>query len=154
MLQLPNDIVVGNHVLRHEIIALHGAHLPDGAQNYPQCINLQIHGPGTANLKGVPATELYTPDSVHYNIWMNPLPAYAILGPPLYTGGSGGGSGNSSGIPVTSSGTVTETPTPSGFVTSVVAASSSPFQSPTATAILTASASKVEPVEYDDICEL
>jgi len=151
-LQLPKDIAAGNYVLRHEIIALHGAHLPDGAQNYPQCINLQIQGSGTANPKGVPATELYTPDSVHYDIWIKPLPTYMIPGPPLYTGGAGGGSGNSSGTPVISSSTAVAPSIPSGFVTSVSTASSSALPSATAPAIVAAIASKAEPV--NDTCEL
>lgn len=144
-LQLPKDIAAGNYVLRHEIIALHGGPSPGRRADYPQCINLQIQGSGTANPKGVLAMELYTPDSVHYNIWMNPLPAYMIPGPPFYTGGAGGGSGNSSDISVTSSGTTTETLTPSGFVTSVSTASSSAL--PSATVIVAAAASKTGPVE-------
>jgi hypothetical protein len=152
-LKLPKDIVAGSYILRHEIIALHGAHLPDGAQNNPQCVNLQIEGSGTANPKDVPATELYTPDSVHYDIWINPLPAYTIPGPSLYTGGAGGGSGNSSGSSITSSSTATEIPTSSGFVTSFTAASSSALPSATSTAIVAANASKAEQVDSNDTCE-
>ena len=35
---IPSDIAAGDYVLRHEIIALHGAGDLDGAQNYPQSL--------------------------------------------------------------------------------------------------------------------
>lgn len=44
-MKVPSDLE-GNFVLRHEIIALHSAESIDGAQNYPQCINLKISGSG------------------------------------------------------------------------------------------------------------
>ncbi|EAQ85056.1 hypothetical protein CHGG_09070 [Chaetomium globosum CBS 148.51] len=41
MVKIPEGIAPGNYVLRHEIIALHSGGQPNGAQNYPQCFNLQ-----------------------------------------------------------------------------------------------------------------
>ncbi|KAK5528769.1 hypothetical protein LTR23_010950, partial [Exophiala sp. CCFEE 6169] len=49
---IPSDITPGKYVLRHETIALHAAHEVGGAQNYPQCINLEITGSGTTSLSG------------------------------------------------------------------------------------------------------
>lgn len=40
--KLPEQLVAGNYVLRHEIIALHVAEAADGAQAYPQCVNLRV----------------------------------------------------------------------------------------------------------------
>ncbi|KAK3292670.1 glycosyl hydrolase family 61-domain-containing protein [Chaetomium fimeti] len=52
MVQIPAGIAPGNYVLRHEIIALHSGGQANGAQNYPQCFNLQsssaITGSATA----------------------------------------------------------------------------------------------------------
>ncbi|KAL3433430.1 glycosyl hydrolase family 61-domain-containing protein [Aspergillus tetrazonus] len=86
---IPSDIASGNYVLRHEIIALHSAGNKDGAQNYPQCINLKITGSGTATPTGTLGTELYkdTDAGIDVNIW-NALSSYIIPGPALYTSGS------------------------------------------------------------------
>ncbi|KAL4752283.1 glycosyl hydrolase family 61-domain-containing protein [Aspergillus terricola var. indicus] len=98
---IPSDIASGNYVLRHEIIALHSAENKDGAQNYPQCINLKITGSGTATPAGTLGTELYkdTDAGIYVNIW-NALSSYVIPGPALYTAGSS--SGNSATSSATS----------------------------------------------------
>lgn len=87
-LQLPPDIAPGNYVMRHELITLFDAFLTNGARNYPQCINLQIEGSGSAKPQGVLATELYKADDpgLLYNIWAPTLAPYKLPGPPLYTG--------------------------------------------------------------------
>lgn len=41
---IPQVLEAGHYVLRHEIIALHVAEKVDGAQAYPQCINLKVTG--------------------------------------------------------------------------------------------------------------
>ncbi|KAL5336221.1 glycosyl hydrolase family 61-domain-containing protein [Aspergillus crustosus] len=56
LVQIPESIAPGNYVLRHELIALHGAHTENGAQNYVQCINLQISSGGSAQPEGVLAS--------------------------------------------------------------------------------------------------
>lgn len=86
---VPESIAPGNYVLRHEIIALHSANNPDGAQNYPQCINLKVTGSGTDKLaSGTPGTALYTPKDagILVNIYVK-LSSYIIPGPGLYEGG-------------------------------------------------------------------
>jgi hypothetical protein len=86
---IPTDIEAGDYVLRHEIIALHGAEDLDGAQNYPQCINLKVTGSGTATPSGTLGTALYkdTDPGIYVDIW-NTLSTYVIPGPTLYTAGS------------------------------------------------------------------
>ncbi|OJJ67216.1 hypothetical protein ASPBRDRAFT_136432 [Aspergillus brasiliensis CBS 101740] len=86
---IPSDIEAGNYVLRHEIIALHGAEDLDGAQNYPQCINLNVTGSGTATPSGTLGTALYkdTDPGIYVDIWQS-ISSYTIPGPALYTAGS------------------------------------------------------------------
>ncbi|KUJ17046.1 uncharacterized protein LY89DRAFT_697291 [Mollisia scopiformis] len=84
---IPTDIASGNYVLRHEIIALHSAEEADGAQNYPQCVNLEITGTGTATPSGTLGTALYseTEAGILVNIYAS-LSTYDIPGPTLYSG--------------------------------------------------------------------
>ncbi|KAL9040460.1 MAG: hypothetical protein Q9180_001891, partial [Flavoplaca navasiana] len=87
---IPKNVAPGNYVLRHEIIALHSAHNKDGAQNYPQCVNLKVTGAGTDKLaSGTPGMELYTPEDagIFVNIY-NKMTGYTIPGPKLYSGAS------------------------------------------------------------------
>ncbi|PNH46525.1 hypothetical protein VD0004_g1617 [Verticillium dahliae] len=81
---IPTDIAAGSYVLRHEIIALHSGGQPNGAQFYPQCINLEISGGGSASPSGVAGTSLYTETDpgVLFNIYT--ATEYPIPGPPLY----------------------------------------------------------------------
>ncbi|KAL9056196.1 MAG: hypothetical protein Q9162_003075 [Coniocarpon cinnabarinum] len=86
---VPASIAPGNYVMRHEIIALHSAENANGAQNYPQCVNLQITGTGTAKPAGVAGEALYK--STDPGILFNPytqVNSYPIPGPALYTGGA------------------------------------------------------------------
>lgn len=39
---VPETLAAGKYVFRHEIIALHGAGSANGAQNYPQCLNIEV----------------------------------------------------------------------------------------------------------------
>jgi len=89
---IPSDIKPGKYVLRHEIIALHSAGQPNGAQNYPQCINLDISGSGSAAPAGVAATALYksTDPGISINIYQS-LKDYVVPGPAPYKGGGSGG---------------------------------------------------------------
>ncbi|KAL2010277.1 hypothetical protein VTN00DRAFT_6084 [Thermoascus crustaceus] len=85
---IPTTTAPGNYVLRHEIIALHSAGNKDGAQNYPQCINLKVTGNGSGNPPaGALGTALYkdTDPGILINIYQK-LSSYVIPGPALYTG--------------------------------------------------------------------
>lgn len=82
---IPRDIAPGNYVLRHEIIALHSAGELDGAQNYPQCINIEVSSQGDDEPAGVLGTELYRSDDpgISINIYKT-LSSYNIPGPSVY----------------------------------------------------------------------
>jgi hypothetical protein len=85
---IPSYVAPGNYVLRHEIIALHSAYDPNGAQNYPQCINLEITGKGTDDLpSGTPGESLYTADEPGILVKIYQDIDYIIPGPPLYKPG-------------------------------------------------------------------
>lgn len=88
VVKIPSNIAPGHYVLRHEILALHGAGSPDGAQSYPQCINLEITGSGTAKPAGVPGTSLYTANDpgVLVNIYDASL-NYIVPGGNIISGG-------------------------------------------------------------------
>ncbi|KAL2106570.1 hypothetical protein VUR80DRAFT_6533 [Thermomyces stellatus] len=87
---VPETLAPGNYVFRHEIIALHGAGSENGAQNYPQCFNIEITGTGTDNPEGVLGTELYTADEpgILYDPYTGDDSGYVIPGPALYGSGS------------------------------------------------------------------
>ncbi|CRG89742.1 Endoglucanase-4 [Talaromyces islandicus] len=96
---IPTSIAPGNYVLRHEIIALHSAGNEDGAQNYPQCINLEITGSGTDKPSGTPGEKLYSPTDpgILVNIYAS-LSTYDIPGPALYDATSAGVAATSTGV--------------------------------------------------------
>ena len=87
VVKIPTSIAPGNYVLRHEIIALHSAGDTNGAQNYPQCINLEITSDGTDVPDGEPATSFYKEDDpgIKINIYTS-LSTYTIPGPTLWSG--------------------------------------------------------------------
>lgn len=112
---IPDDIEAGNYVLRHEIIALHSAESVDGAQNYPQCINLNVTGSGTASPSGTLGEALYTETDpgILVDIW-DPLSNYTIPGPALYTAG-----GASASTATSSADSTTDTTTTAAAVASM-----------------------------------
>ncbi|KAL2257150.1 hypothetical protein VTK26DRAFT_596 [Humicola hyalothermophila] len=87
LVQIPSDLAPGNYVLRHEIIALHGASSPNGAQAYPQCINLRVTGSGSNVPSGVPGTSLYSANDpgILFNPYTSPI-NYPVPGPDLIPG--------------------------------------------------------------------
>ncbi|KAM0323906.1 hypothetical protein ACHAQA_008487 [Verticillium albo-atrum] len=86
---VPASLAAGNYVFRHEIIAMHGAGAVNGAQNYPQCINIAVTGSGTDSPAGVVATSLYTAEDpgIHFEPY-GAITNYEIPGPALWTGGA------------------------------------------------------------------
>lgn len=84
---IPSSIAPGKYVLRHEIIALHSAGDANGAQNYPQCINLEITSDGTDTPAGQVATSFYKAEDpgIKINIYTT-LASYTIPGPALWSG--------------------------------------------------------------------
>ena len=85
--KIPSSLKAGNYVLRHEIIALHGAGSLNGAQNYPQCVNLKVSGSGTTSLTGgVAGSALYknTDPGILFNLYVS-FTSYTVPGPALTT---------------------------------------------------------------------
>lgn len=76
-------------MLRHEIIALHSASQENGAQSYPQCLNLVVSGDGSDSPSGTVGTSLYKADDegIVFDIYSNPT-SYPFPGPELYSGSS------------------------------------------------------------------
>ncbi|KAK5630911.1 hypothetical protein RRF57_006626 [Xylaria bambusicola] len=87
LVQIPANLKAGQYVLRHETIALHSAGQQNGAQNYPQCVNIEVTGDGTEVPAGVKGTELYSPTDagITVNIYTSGLD-YKIPGPALIDG--------------------------------------------------------------------
>lgn len=86
--KIPSKLKAGNYVLRHEIIALHSAGNDDGAQNYPQCINVKVGGSGTVSPpSGTAGTSLYkrTDAGILFNLYTS-FSSYPIPGPAVWTG--------------------------------------------------------------------
>lgn len=140
---IPSDIEAGNYVLRHEIIALHSAENTDGAQNYPQCINLKVSGSGTANPSGTLGTALYkaSDPGIFVDIW-NTLTTYDIPGPTLYT--AGGAAATATAAASSSSSTSTE----AAVVENTAAAAAAATTAAAAAAVTSvASSSPSEPTE-------
>ncbi|KAL2890316.1 Polysaccharide monooxygenase Cel61a [Ceratocystis lukuohia] len=82
--QIPTSLAPGIYVLRHEIIALHGAGTP---QNYPQCITLQVTGTGSDKPSGVTGDKLYTSSDPIWDFSLyTGATNYAIPGPTLLPG--------------------------------------------------------------------
>ncbi|KAJ5281991.1 hypothetical protein N7478_007363 [Penicillium angulare] len=123
LVEIPPTLKPGYYVLRNEIIALHSAEEVDGAQNYPQCINLQVTGSGTAEPSGVLGTDLYrsTDAGIYVNIYSS-LSTYDIPGPTLFSGAvsitQSSSSITASGTPVTASGSASAAQTTTSGVTS------------------------------------
>lgn len=99
---IPPTTAPGNYVLRHEIIALHSAQNVNGAQNYPQCVNLKVTGAGTDSLaSGTLGEALYkaTDAGIAFNIYTK-LPSYPIPGPTLYKDAVATPKGNTTSVTV------------------------------------------------------
>ena len=89
--RVPEGLVKGEYVLRHEIIALHVAEEVDGAQAYPQCVNVRVVKGGEKKIEGgILGTELYGVRDrgilvdVHGHI-----EGYEISGPRVWSGAVG-----------------------------------------------------------------
>jgi hypothetical protein len=88
---IPSDIKPGTYVIRHEIIALHGAMNDNyntqisGAQFYPQCAKVQVTGEGAATPPGekFPGTYKWDDKGILINIFFMPN-EYVSPGGPVY----------------------------------------------------------------------
>ncbi|KAI5785171.1 glycosyl hydrolase family 61-domain-containing protein, partial [Pyronema domesticum] len=107
---VPKDLKAGLYVLRHELLALHEANKPNGAQFYPVCINLEVSGFGSAVPKDTckfPGGYKADDAGILFNMYTTPAPThYPIPGPPPYKSkpmgfldGFGGGFGSFPSFP-------------------------------------------------------
>ncbi|KAA8649055.1 hypothetical protein EYZ11_003688 [Aspergillus tanneri] len=85
---IPSSVSSGNYVVRHEIIGLHSAGQENGAQNYPQCINIKVTGGSDAKPEGTPGEFLYknTDKGIKFNIYSDLSGGYPIPGPAKFNG--------------------------------------------------------------------
>jgi cellulase len=146
---VPEDIAPGQYVLRHEIIALHSAQDTNGAQNYPQCINIKVTGSGTAEPAGVVATELYTASDPGISLSIyNSLTDYEIPGPAVYSGGASGSAPSTGGSSSGSSSSKDASSAPAATSSAPYSTSNSTTQAsaPTSTEAATTSESAPEPI--------
>ncbi|KAI1770071.1 carbohydrate-binding module family 1 protein [Hypoxylon cercidicola] len=160
LVQIPANIKAGNYVLRHETIALHSAGSANGAQAYPQCINLEITGDGTDVPAGTLATKLYTPEDpgILVNIYTTGL-AYTIPGPALIAGASSSVAQSSSAITATGTATVgsggsaaTAAETTAAAATTTAAAATSPTAVVSTPTTLTTSTRAATPTTSASVC--
>lgn len=91
--QIPRTLVAGAYVIRHEILALHVAEALDGAQAYPQCVNIWVNDGGSEVLErkpltgGVVGTELYKENDKGILVDIHGrITGYNIPGPALWEG--------------------------------------------------------------------
>lgn len=137
--KIPTSIAPGNYVLRHEIIALHSAGTAGGAQNYPQCINLQVTGSGSDTPSGVLGIALYkeSDPGLLINIYTS-LSTYDIPGPTLYSGAE---SVSQTVVSATATASVSSVASvPSAVVTSTPAAGSSTSSAVVSSAVVSSAA--------------
>jgi hypothetical protein len=127
---IPSGLAPGSYVLRHEIIALHSAGQADGAQSYPQCINIKVSGSGSTSISGgETADKFYTADDagILVNIYSG-LTTYEIPGPALWSGADSGSSqtvvASSAAASSTAAASSAAAPSSAAAVTSVAASSS------------------------------
>ncbi|OQE24526.1 hypothetical protein PENSTE_c007G01275 [Penicillium steckii] len=130
---VPSSIESGNYVMRHEIIALHSAGETNGAQNYPQCINLKVTGGGSDSPSGTLGTALYknTDAGIKVNIYES-MSSYTMPGPALYTGASSnsGSSGSSASTTAAASAATTTAASVAPVSSSATPVSASPSSTP------------------------
>ena len=135
---IPSSLAAGSYVLRHEIIALHSAGQEDGAQNYPQCINLKVTGSGSTAISGGEAADkFYSEDDagILVNIYSG-LTSYEIPGPALWSGAGSSSNTTQSSVAASSAAAT------SAAATSV-AASSAAATSAAATSVAASSSAVV-----------
>lgn len=86
--KVPDDLAEGAYVLRHEIIALHVADEVDGAQAYPQCVNIRVRGGGQKKIaSGRVGKELYGAKDKGILVDVHrKIEGYEIPGPKVWDG--------------------------------------------------------------------
>ncbi|KAK6360608.1 hypothetical protein TWF730_006745 [Orbilia blumenaviensis] len=87
---IPASLAPGHYLVRAEVIALHAAFQPNGAQFYITCYQVNVIGSGTATPSGVLLPGAYSPNDpgIYWDLYRS-FSSYPIPGPTVYTGGSG-----------------------------------------------------------------
>ncbi|KAF4626451.1 hypothetical protein G7Y89_g11707 [Cudoniella acicularis] len=84
---IPHCLASGSYIVRHEIIALHGAWTYPGAQFYPSCHQIQVTGSGTstgpATKVAFPGAYKATDPGITYDMYK--ANTYTIPGPAVFT---------------------------------------------------------------------
>lgn len=155
---VPSDLATGNYVFRHEIIALHGASSLNGAQNYPQCLNIQVTGGGSASPAGTLGEALYseTDPGIYFNPYAT-LSNYTIPGPALMSGATeqtvtatfAGSAATSTSVAAAAAPTTSSLSSVVAAAAAATAAASSSSSVETAAAVTTATSSSAAAAETD-----
>lgn len=85
--EIPSCLAAGSYVVRHEVLALHGAHSPGGAQFYPSCHQIKVTGSGTStgpsSKVAFPGAYKATDPGILYDMYK--AQTYTIPGPDVFT---------------------------------------------------------------------
>ncbi|KAL1960749.1 hypothetical protein VTO42DRAFT_6579 [Malbranchea cinnamomea] len=86
---IPADLAPGDYLLRAEVIALHTASSPSGAQFYMTCYQLTVDGEGSQSPQTVSFPGAYSPSDpgIQINIYQK-LTEYVSPGPAVIEGGT------------------------------------------------------------------
>ncbi|KAL0577155.1 hypothetical protein V5O48_004831 [Marasmius crinis-equi] len=84
---LPKCVPSGQYLMRHEIIALHGAGTYPGAQFYVGCAQINVSGGGSASPSTVSFPGAYkgSDPGITISIYWPPVTSYTIPGPKVLT---------------------------------------------------------------------
>ncbi|KAG8888981.1 hypothetical protein FRB98_006245 [Tulasnella sp. 332] len=91
---IPASLANGEYLLRHEILGLHVASTLNGAQFYPNCLQITVTGGGSANPTGVALPGAYQPTDpsiltqLYWYTPSNTSASYVIPGGPVVLDGS------------------------------------------------------------------
>lgn len=147
---VPADLATGDYLIRAEVIALHAAGSPNGAQLYMTCYQVHVEGTGSATPQGVtfPGAYKATDPGILINIY-GTIDDYIVPGPEIYKAGGSGGAAPAP-APVT---TVQPTPVPATTAAPAPVATSSKAvvsQAPSSTIAPVPSATSAPPPVYED----
>ncbi|EEY22963.1 endoglucanase-4 [Verticillium alfalfae VaMs.102] len=134
---VPATLAAGNYVFRHEIIAMHGAGAVNGAQNYPQCINIAVTGSGTDSPAALRRRQRLQ-DS-----WSRPLDRGCLCSRSHDPTTPGGGNGTEPAVPVTPTAPAEEVP--STPVTPIESSAPAPVESSAPAPVATEAPTTPEP---------
>ncbi|KAK7026786.1 hypothetical protein VNI00_015444 [Paramarasmius palmivorus] len=89
--KIPKNLKPGQYLIRHEIIALHGAFNYPGVQVYPVCIQVEVTGSGNAlptSFVSFPGAYNQNTPGIVFDVYTDPSLSYPIPGPTVWTGGN------------------------------------------------------------------